>query len=93
MTFFGYDHLASESTPEDAKMHRRRAIRFDSRSAKQKLHLFGGAFAISFDPLGKCAKQEGTYAIDLIVISCKGDGAGHDMADKLVGKFLTARLF
>ena len=33
MTFFGYDHLASESAPKDAKMHRRRAIRFGSRSA------------------------------------------------------------
>jgi len=33
LTFFGYDNLASESAPKDAKMHRRRAIRFDSRSA------------------------------------------------------------
>ena len=33
LTFFGYDHLVSKSMPKDAKMHRRRAIRFDSRSA------------------------------------------------------------
>ena len=36
MTFFGYDHLASESAPKDAKMHRWRAIRFDSRLATEK---------------------------------------------------------
>jgi hypothetical protein len=30
-------NLASESAPKDAKMHRRRAIRFDSRSANERV--------------------------------------------------------
>ena len=62
--------LASQSSPEDAKMHRRRAIRFDSRSATLKtvLYAVGGTllFPISYTLTLLLCQVNGVRFLDLL---------------------------